>query len=153
MASRILGKGDILSLIEKAQQQFDEKKAEELEQKIRKNTFTLEDYLEQFSQIKNMGSLEQLMGMLPGMKPGAMKDVKIDEKQIDRMEAIIKSMTPKERNKPEIINASRKKRIAAGSGTRVEEVNRLLKQFEQTQKMMKQFANMKGGRGKMRFPF
>lgn len=156
MASRILGKGDILSLIEKAQQQFDEKKAEELEQKLKKNSFTLEDYLEQFSQIRNMGSLDQLMGMIPGMKPGAMKDVQVDEKQIDRMEAIIKSMTPKERAKPDIINASRKKRIAAGSGTGVEEVNRLLRQFEQTQKMMKQFANMgaKGGRGgKMRFPF
>lgn len=155
MASRILGKGDILSLIEKAQQQFDEKKAEELEQKLRKNSFTLEDYLEQFSQIRNMGSLDQLMGMIPGMKPGAMKDVQVDEKQIDRMEAIIKSMTPKERAKPDIINASRKKRIAAGSGTGVEEVNRLLRQFEQTQKMMKQFAGMgmKGGRGKMRFPF
>jgi len=156
MASRILGKGDILSLIEKAQQQFDDKKAEELEQKLRKNSFTLEDYLEQFSQIRNMGSLDQLMGMIPGMKPGAMKDVQVDEKQIDRMEAIIKSMTPKERAKPDIINASRKKRIAAGSGTGVEEVNRLLRQFEQTQKMMKQFANMgaKGGRmGKMKFPF
>ena len=155
MASRILGMGDMLTLIEKAQQNYDEQQAAELERKVRESTFTLSDYLDQMRQVKKMGSLEQLMGMIPGMKPGAMKDVQVDEKQIDRMEAIIKSMTPKERAKPDIINASRKKRIAAGSGTGVEEVNRLLKQFEQTQKMMKQFANMgaKGGRGKMRFPF
>jgi signal recognition particle subunit SRP54 len=155
MASRILGMGDMLSLIEKAEQAFDEKKAAELEQKLRESRFTLTDYLEQFSQIRSMRSLDQLMGMIPGIKPGAMKDVQVDEKQIDRMEAIIKSMTPKERIKPDIINASRKRRIAAGSGTGVEEVNKLLRQFEQTQKMMKQFATMssKGGRGKMRFPF
>ena len=157
MASRILGMGDVLSLIEKAEQAFDEKKAAELEKKIRESTFTLDDYLEQFSQIKNMGSLEQLMGMMPGMKPGALKDAKIDEKAIGRTEAIIKSMTMAEREKPEILNASRKKRIAAGSGTTVEEVNKLLRQFEQTRKLMKQFSNPKAfsrfGRKKMKIPF
>lgn len=157
MASRILGMGDVLSLIEKAEQAFDEKKAAELEKKIRESTFTLDDYLEQFSQIKNMGSLDQLMGMMPGVKPGALKDAKIDEKAIARTEAIIKSMTMTEREKPEILNASRKKRIAAGSGTTVEEVNKLLRQFEQTRKLMKQFSNPKQfskfGRKKMKIPF
>ena len=157
MASRILGMGDVLSLIEKAEQAFDEKKAEELEKKIRESTFTLDDYLEQFSQIKNMGSLDQLMGMVPGMNAGALKDAKIDEKAIARTEAIIKSMTPKERAKPEILNASRKKRIAAGSGTKVEDVNKLIKQFEQTRQLMKQFSNPKAfsrfGKKKMKIPF
>ena len=157
MASRILGMGDVLSLIEKAEQAYDEKKAMELEKKIRESSFTLDDYLEQFSQIKNMGSLDQLMGMVPGMNSNALKDAKIDEKAIARTEAIIKSMTPKERAKPEILNASRKKRIAAGSGTKVEEVNRLLKQFEQTRQLMKQFSNPKQlsrfGKKKMKIPF
>ncbi len=155
MASRILGMGDVLSLIEKAEAAYDEKKAAELEQKIRQSTFTLDDYLEQFSQIKNMGSLEQIMGMMPGMKPGALKDAKIDERLIARQEAIIKSMTKQERTKPDTIGASRKKRIAAGSGTRVEDVNRLLKQFEQIKQLMKQFANpgKKFGKGKMKMPF
>ena len=158
MASRILGMGDVLSLIEKAEQQYDEKKAMELERKLRESTFTLDDYLEQFSQIKNMGSLEQLMGMVPGMKPGALKDAQIDEKAIARTEAIIKSMTKREREKPDILNASRKKRIAAGSGTTVEEVNKLLRQFEQIKKMMKQFSDPKmmekmARRGKMKIPF
>ena len=154
MASRILGMGDVLSLIEKAEQAFDEKKALELEQKIRQSTFTLDDYLEQFQQVKNMGSLEQLAGMMPGMKPGALKNAQIDEKAIARTEAIIKSMTKAERAKPEILGASRKKRIAAGSGTTVEEVNRLLKQFDQVTKLMKQFSNpAKMKKGKMRFPF
>ena len=158
MASRILGMGDVLSLIEKAEQAYDEKKAEELEKKIRESTFTLDDYLEQFSQIKNMGSLDQLMGMMPGMNAGAMKDAKIDEKAIARTEAIIKSMTKREREKPDILNASRKKRIAAGSGTSVEEVNKLLRQFEQTTKLMKQFSNPKAfakfsKRNKMKIPF
>ena len=157
MASRILGMGDVLSLIEKAEQAYDEKKAQELEKKIRESTFTLDDYLDQFAQIKNMGSLEQIMGMMPGMNSGALKDAKIDEKALAHTEAIIKSMTMKEREKPEILNASRKKRIAAGSGTTVEEVNKLLKQFEQTRKLMKQFSNPKqfarfGGR-KMKIPF
>lgn len=157
MASRILGMGDVLSLIEKAEQAYDEKKAQELEKKIRESTFTLDDYLEQFSQIKNMGSLDQLMGMMPGMKPGALKDAKIDEKAMAHMEAIIQSMTPREREKPEILNASRKKRIAAGSGTSVEEINKLLRQFEQTKQLMKQFANPKQmarlNRKKMKIPF
>ena len=154
MASRILGMGDVLTLIEKAEQAFDEKKAMELEQKIRQSTFTLDDYLEQFQQVKNMGSLDQLAGMMPGMKPGALKDAQIDEKAIARTEAIIKSMTKEERAKPDILGASRKKRIAAGSGTTVEEVNRLLKQFDQVTKLMKQFSNpAKMKRGKMRFPF
>ena len=148
MASRILGMGDVLSLIEKAQETFDEKKAAELERKMRESTFTLEDFLDQFVQLRKMGPLDQLAGMLPGMKPGAMKDVQIDEKKIDRMQAIITSMTPKERMKPDIINSSRKKRIAAGSGNTVEEVNKLLKQFDQTCKLMKQFTS--GGMGKMK---
>lgn len=153
MASRILGMGDMLSLIEKAQKTFDEKKAAELEEKLRKSKFTLTDYLDQFAQLKNMGSLESLMGMIPGMKPSAVKDAKIDERAIDRMQAIILSMTPQEREKPEIINSSRKKRIATGAGTTVEEVNRLLKQFEQTNKLMKQMSNGKrfGKFGKMPF--
>ena len=157
MASRILGMGDVLSLIEKAEQAFDEKKAEELERKIRESTFTLDDYLEQFAQIKGMGNLDQLMGMVPGMKPGALKDAKVDEKALAHFEAIIKSMTKREREKPDILNASRKKRIAQGSGTTVEEVNKLLKQFEQTRALMKQFSNPKQmarfGKKKMKIPF
>ena len=154
MAGRILGMGDVLSLIEKAEQAYDEKKAQELEKKIMQSTFTLDDYLEQFQQVKNMGSLDQLAGMMPGIKPGALKDAKIDEKAIARTEAIIKSMTKEERAKPEILGASRKKRIAAGSGTSVEEVNKLLKQFDQITKMMKQFANpAKMKRGKFKLPF
>ena len=159
MASRILGMGDVLTLIDKAQAAYDEKQAAELEQKMRQQTFTLDDYLDQLAQLKNMGNLEQLMGMMPGVKPGAMKDVKIDEKAMAHTEAIIHSMTKAERERPEIINASRKKRIAAGSGTSVEEVNKLLKQFEQMLKMMKQFTNMgktKQGKrmlGRMKMPF
>ncbi len=157
MASRILGMGDVLSLIEKAEAAFDEKKAAELEEKMRKQTFTLDDYLDQFAQIKKMGSMEQLMGMIPGIKPSQAQDMKIDEKLMARTEAIIKSMTKLEREKPEIINASRKKRIAAGSGVSVEEVNKLLRQFEQIRKMMKQLTGMnpkKMGRfGKMKIPF
>ena len=157
MASRILGMGDVLSLIEKAEQAYDEKKAAELEKKIREQTFTLDDYLDQFQQIKSMGSLEQLMGMMPGMNAGALKDVKIDEKALAHTEAIIKSMTPYERQRPEILAASRKKRIAAGSGTTVEEVNKLLKQFDQTRKLMKQFSNPRQmsrfGKRKMKIPF
>ncbi len=153
MASRIIGMGDVLTLIDRAEAAFDEKKAREMEQKLRQNSFTLEDYMEQFDQIKNMGSLDQLMGMIPGMKPGALQDAKIDEKQIDRTKAIIQSMTPKERAKPDIINSSRKKRIAAGCGQTVEEVNRLLRQFEAMNKMMKQFSGKKGKFGRMKFPF
>ncbi|MBR5515576.1 MAG: signal recognition particle protein [Clostridia bacterium] len=154
MASRILGMGDVLSLIEKAEQTFDEKKAAELEKKMRENTFTLEDYLDQFKQIRSMGSMEQLLSMMPGVKPGALKDAKIDEKALSRVEAIILSMTPKERHNPDIINFQRKRRIAQGSGNTVEEVNKLLKQFEQTRKMMKQLSSGKfGKKGKFRLPF
>jgi signal recognition particle subunit SRP54 len=159
MASRILGMGDILSLIEKAEAAFDEKKAEDLERKLREQSFTLSDYLDQFKQLKNMGSMEQLLSMMPGFKPGALKDAKIDERQLSRMEAIILSMTQRERDKPDIINSSRKKRIAAGSGTTVEEVNRLLRQYEQTNKIMKQFAGggfgskKFGKKGKIKLPF
>ena len=156
MASRILGMGDVLSLIEKAEQAFDAKQAAELEKKIRASTFTLDDYLEQFGQIRKMGSLDSIMGMMPGMNKAALKDAKIDEKQITRTEAIIRSMTKKERERPEIINASRKIRIAKGSGTTVEDVNKLLKQFDSVRKMMKQFATPGGKRGlfgKMKLPF
>ncbi|MBR4933664.1 MAG: signal recognition particle protein, partial [Clostridia bacterium] len=156
MASRILGMGDILTLIEKAEAEFDEKKAVELERKIRENTFTLTDYLEQFRQIKKMGSMEEIMAMLPGVKPGALKDAKIDERAMARTEAIILSMTEKEREHPSIINGSRRKRIAKGSGTTVEEVNRLMKQYEQMNKMMKQLTGgmfKKGKKGRMKIPF
>ena len=159
MASRILGMGDVLTLIEKAQEAFDEKQAAELEKKIRQSKFTLDDYLAQFAQLRNMGGMEQLMGMMPGMNAGALKDVKVDEKALARMEAIIKSMTMAERVDPDIINSSRKQRIAKGSGTSVEEVNKLLRQFEQTKKMMKQFSNpakMRSfgfGKGRMKMPF
>ena len=159
MASRILGMGDVLTLIDKAQAAFDEKQAAELEQKMRQQTFTLDDYLAQLAQLKNMGNLEQIMGMMPGVKPGALKDAKIDEKVLAHTEAIIHAMTRKEREKPEIINASRKKRIAAGSGTSVEEVNKVLRQFDQMMKMMKQFTDMGKTRqgkkmlGRMKMPF
>ena len=158
MASRILGMGDVLTLIDKAQAAYDEKQAAELEKKIREQSFTFDDYLDQFAQIKNMGSMEQILGMMPGVNASALKDAKIDEKVVARTEAIIKSMTPRERAKPEILNYSRRRRIAAGSGTTIEEVNRLLKQFEQTKKLMKQFSSagkFKGGRMKkgMKFPF
>ncbi len=156
MASRILGMGDVLTLIEKAQQNFDEKQAKELEKKIRENTFTLTDYLEQFRQIKNMGSIEDIVGMLPGVKPGALKDAQVDPKIMARTEAIILSMTEYEREHPNVINASRRKRIAQGSGTKVEDVNKLLRQYEQMNKMIKQFAgSMMGKKGKkrMKIPF
>ena len=156
MASRILGMGDILTLIEKAEQEFDEKKAAELEKRLRENTFTLNDYLDQFRQIKKMGSIEEIMAMLPGVKPGALKDAKIDEKALGRTEAIILSMTEKEREHPNIINGSRRKRIAKGAGTTVEEVNRLMKQYEQMNKMLKQFSGgmfKRGKKGRMKMPF
>ena len=143
MASRILGMGDILSLIEKAEAAFDEKNAKELEQKLLKQTFTLDDFLEQMQQLKKMGNIEQLIGMLPGVKPGALKDAQVDENQMKRTEAIILSMTKAERTHPEIINGTRRKRIALGSGTSVEDVNKLLKQFDQMRKMMKQFSGKK----------
>ena len=145
MASRILGMGDILSLIEKAEAAYDEKNAKELEKKFREQTFTLDDFLTQLYQIKKMGNINQLLGMMPGVNAGALKNAQIDENQMGRIEAIILSMTKKERMNPDIINGSRRKRIALGSGTSVEDVNRLLKQFDQMKKMMKQLSgkNMK----------
>ena len=145
MASRILGMGDMLTLIEKAQQSFDEKKALEAAEKLRANRFTLGDYLEQMAQLRSMGDLNDLAGLIPGLDADALKGAKVDEKAMARQEAIILSMTPAERENPSIINSSRKKRIAAGAGVNIVDVNRLLKQFEAMQKMMKQFSgkNMK----------
>lgn len=143
MASRILGMGDVLTLIDKAQEAFDSKQAEELERKLRESSFDLNDFLAQMEQMKNMGPMENILGMLPGMNAGALKGVNVDEKQIDRTAAIIKSMTKKERENPSIINASRRKRIAKGSGTEVRDVNILLNNFENMQKMMKQMKNGK----------
>ncbi len=155
MASRILGMGDVLTLIEKAEAAFDEKNAKELERKMREQTFTLEDFLMQMRQLKKMGNLDQLLGMIPGLKTGALKDATVDEKQMVRTEAIILSMTKKERTYPDTINGSRRKRIALGSGTSVEEVNKLLKQFEQMKKMMKQMTGLGKRRmfGGMKLPF
>lgn len=146
MASRILGMGDVLSLIEKAEQNYDQKEAEKLEKKMRDKTFNLQDFLDQSKQVRSMGSIQQLIGMIPGVNQKELENATFDERQLDRMEAIILSMTPGERENPDTINASRKRRIAAGSGMKVEDVNRLLKQFEQMQKMMKQFSS--GGFGK-----
>ena len=143
MASRILGMGDMLSLIEKAEQSFDQKKAMELQEKLRKNKFTLTDFYEQMTQLKNMGSLTDIAGMLPGVKASDLEGATMDEKLLQRMEAIITSMTPYERENPSVLNSSRKKRIAAGSGTQVVDVNRLLKQFEMLQTMTKQFSGGK----------
>lgn len=156
MASRILGMGDVMSLIEKAQSSFDLKKAQELEEKIRRESFDFNDFLSQLDQIRNMGPLEDLLAMMPGMNKKAMAGLSFDEKEIARVEAMIRSMTDEERRKPEIINASRKERIANGSGTSVPEINKLLKQFKDMRKMMKQIGSMgKKGRkkGKMNFPF
>ncbi len=158
MASRILGMGDVLSLIEKAEAAFDEKTAADMERKMREATFSLEDFLAQLRQLKKMGNLNQLLGMLPGVKPGAIDNLNVDEGHLARIEAIVLSMTPEERLHPaEVLNGSRRKRIAAGSGTSVEEVNKLLKQFEQMKKMMKQLSNpgkMRGlFGGKMKIPF
>lgn len=138
MASRILGMGDVLSLIEKAQENFDLQKAKELEQKLRKNKFTLADYYEQISQLKNMGSITEIVGMLPGVDPKALEGANVDERAMLRTEAIILSMTPEEREEPSILNNSRKKRIAAGAGVQVVDVNRLLKQFDMMLQMTKQ---------------
>lgn len=143
MASRILGMGDVLTLIDKAQQAFDEKQAAELEKKIREQSFDLNDYLNQLGQIKKMGSMQDILSMMPGVNSKALSSAQIDEKKMGHIEAIIQAMTPSERQKPEIINSSRKQRIANGSGTTVQEVNLLLKQFVQMQKLMKQFSNPK----------
>jgi signal recognition particle subunit SRP54 len=157
MASRILGMGDVLSFIEKAQEAFDENKALEMERKMRTQQFTLDDFLEQMQQLKNMGPLNQVLGMLPGMNNKMLKNIDIDEKKMSHVEAIIKSMTRKERNQPAIINGSRRKRIAVGSGTVIQEVNKLLKDFEEMKKMFKKMSDMgkRGmrGMGGSRFPF
>lgn len=154
MASRILGMGDVLSLIEKAQETFDQNQAIEMEKKLRTQQFTLDDFLDQMQQIKKMGSLSQILNMIPGMMPKELKNVDINEKDMAHVEAVIKSMTKKERQDPTIVNASRRKRIALGSGTQVQDVNRLLKQFEDMKKMMKQFSDVKGMKhGKFKMPF
>ncbi|MCA9724534.1 MAG: signal recognition particle protein, partial [Kurthia sp.] len=143
MASRILGMGDVLSLIEKAQAQVDEDKAKELEEKFKTQTFTFDDFLEQMAQVKKMGPLEDILKMIPGVnKMKGLDNINFDDKQIDHIEAIIQSMTIAEKTNPEIINASRKKRIAKGSGCTVQEVNRLIKQFDEMKKMMKQMTGM-----------
>ncbi|MGA9173459.1 MAG: signal recognition particle protein [Thermoactinomyces sp.] len=158
MASRILGMGDVLTLIEKAQAAVDTEKAKELERKMRTLSFTFDDFLDQLQQVRKMGPLEDMLSMLPGVgQIKGLKNLQVDEKQLSRVEAIIRSMTPEEKEHPEIINASRRKRIAGGSGTTVQDVNRLLKQFNDMKKMMKQFSQMsKGGKRKkrgFRFPF
>ena len=158
MASRILGMGDVLTLIEKAEAAIDVDKAKDMERKFKKAEFGFDDYLESMSQMKKMGGIGELLNMLPGMGLGnQLKDVQIDEKQMARTEAIILSMTPQERANPDVLNPSRKRRIANGAGVDISEVNRLVKQFEQSKKMMKQFSGMmggkKGGRGRFRLPF
>lgn len=150
MASRILGMGDVLSLIEKAQEAVSEAQVKEMERKMRESSFTLTDYLTQFETLKKMGGASALMGMLPGAGKLKLKDGDVDEKRIERIKAIILSMTPRERENPQIINSSRKRRIALGSGTSVQDINQLLKQFDQTKQLMKQ---LKGGKGKKRLPF
>lgn len=148
MASRILGMGDMLSLIEKAQSTIDAEKAKEMEQKMRNASFTFEDFLEQMDQIKKLGPIDQIMDMIPGMgKIKQTKDLKVDDKQMGRIEAIVFSMTTEEKQNPEIINQSRRRRIAAGSGTTVAEVNRLIKQFDEMRRVMKQFSDMMGPKG------
>jgi signal recognition particle subunit SRP54 len=155
MASRILGMGDILSLVEKAQATIDEKSARQLENKIRKNEFSLEDFRNQLDQIKKMGSLKDLLGMIPGLsKVKGLKDMQPDDKELIKTTAIIDSMTPKERLNYMIIDGRRRKRIALGSGTSVQDVNRLLKNYAEIKKMMKKFSNKEGMKSLMRnFPF
>jgi len=154
MASRILGMGDMMSLIEKAQSNVDEEKAKELEMKFRTQSFTFDDFVEQLNQVKKMGPLEDIIKMLPGAgKIKGLENAKVDEKQMGRVEAIIYAMTPQEKTNPEVINSSRKKRIAKGSGTTIQDVNRLLKQFEDMKKMMKQMSSMQQkGKKKNKMP-
>lgn len=153
MASRILGMGDVMTLIEQAQATVDESKAKELEEKFRTQSFTLDDFVEQLQQVKKMGPLDEILKMLPGAnKIKGLENAKVDEKQMGRVEAIIYSMTTQEKATPEIINSSRKKRIAKGSGTSIQEVNRLLKQFDEMKKMMKQMSGMTAGKKKKRMP-
>lgn len=153
MASRILGMGDVMSLIEKAQENVDEEKAKELEQKFKNQSFTLDDFLDQLQQVKKMGPLDEILKMMPGAnKIKGLENAKVDEGQMGRVEAVIQSMTTAERNTPEIINANRRKRIAKGSGTTIQDVNRLLKQFEDMKKMMKQMTGMQKGKKKNKMP-
>jgi signal recognition particle subunit SRP54 len=149
MANRILGMGDVLTLIEKAEEAFDEQKAEALQKKMKNASFTLEDYLEQFEQVKNMGGISSILSMMPGAKGINADD--IDEKQIEHVKALILSMTPEERRKPKVLDASRRRRIAKGAGLEVQDLNRLIKQFEQTKVMMKRMSKGKMGRGGMPF--
>ena len=151
MASRILGMGDVLTLIEKAEQQFDMQKAQELAEKLKKNRFTLQDYYDQLVQVKGMGSMDELLGMMPGLNAKALEGATINEKALSRTEAIILSMTPQERENPAILNSSRKKRIAAGCGLQVVDVNRLLKEFGMMQQMTKQMTKLSGKRRKGKF--
>lgn len=148
MASRILGMGDVLTLIEKAEQQFDQQKAQELAEKLKKNRFTLQDYYDQLVQVKGMGSVDELLGMMPGLNAKALEGASINQKALSRTEAIILSMTPQERENPAILNSSRKKRIAAGCGLQVVDVNRLLKEFGMMQQMTKQMSKLAGKRRK-----
>jgi signal recognition particle subunit SRP54 len=150
MAGRILGMGDVLSFIEKAQQSIDVEHAEELEKRLRDQAFTLSDFLGELKRIKKMGPLDDLLKMIPGMSKAMTKGLSVDPKDLDRVEAIINSMTEEERIRPQIINGSRRKRIARGSGTSVQAVNQLLKQFQQMKKMMKQMGRMQK---KMKMPF
>jgi len=152
MASRILGMGDILSLVERAEQVIERDKAQEMEEKLRKASFTFEDFLDQLQAVRRMGPLEQLMGMIPGAGK-AMKGMQVDEGAFSQVEAIIHSMTRQERVQPKILNGSRRKRIARGSGTSVQDVNQLVKQFQMMQKMMKQMSRSKGSGKKMKMPF
>ena len=152
LASRVLGMGDVLTLIEKAEANVEAEQAKALMKKIQKDEFTLEDFLDQMRQVQKMGPLDQLLGMLPGLKPKQLQGLKFDEKSMKHLEAIIQSMTPQERRTPQIINASRRRRIARGSGRSVQEVNRLLNQFEQSKKMMKQLGKLGKG-GLPRLPF
>lgn len=156
MASRILGMGDVLGLIEKAQASFDEKKALELEKKMRNASFTLDDFLDQLEQMKNMGPLSEVLEMIPGIGSKQLKGLNVDEKELVKIEAIIKSMTKKERSNPDIIDSSRRQRIAKGSGTSIQDVNKLLKQFKETKKLMKkfnEFSKVPKKKGKFQFPF
>ncbi|MCD7778688.1 MAG: signal recognition particle protein [Clostridiales bacterium] len=153
MASRILGMGDVLTLIDKAQTAFDEKQVKELERKMRANDFNLEDFMTQMQQVKKMGSIKDLLGMIPGMGKLNISDADIDEKALVHVEAIIQSMTVKERRNPEILNGSRKRRIAKGSGRSIQEINKLLKQFDQMKGMMKMMGDMKKGRRGLKLPF
>ncbi len=154
MAGRILGMGDVMTLIERAQQNIDEQKAKELEQKMRSASFTFDDFLDQLNQMRNMGPLENILGMIPGMNAKALKGIQIDEKEIGHVEALVLSMTKEERANPEIINASRKNRIAKGAGLDVVQLNKLLKQFKDMKKMMKKFSSMgKGKKRGMQMPF